>query len=312
LKNELILRYQFLSLQEQEEKMLKKLLLLSFIILLPFSASFAQDEDVTTDNKLYWEWEKYFWEKDTYKMPTISLNYGFSQMNLNGFSSPLADPNLVELKLGFTTEKDFDESENVVSYNFQFFQLSNFSTDLSNMSSNNSKLKTEMWRFSFGRAKGYGYDFNSAAILPYYSYSLSWSRLNVRDSITNSIDKERADLYNEVFRFGTNTEAGIRFKIFSPLVLEASYERSIIFQRHLFWKWAGSVLIEAGGQWMLDEFIEEIMESSPAAGPIVNFVLKNALSYGMYELRQEKMNWPFKSAAPLAYDQFKFGISFLF
>jgi hypothetical protein len=32
----------------------------------------------------------------------------------------------------------------------------------------------------------------------------------------------------------------------------------------------------------------------------------------MYQLRQEKMNWPFNTAPPLAYDQFKFGVTFVF
>ncbi len=60
------------------------------------------------------------------------------------------------------------------------------------------------------------------------------------------------------------------------------------------------------------DLFTEVFESSPAAGPIVNFLLKNALAYGFYELRQEKMNWPFNSEAPIAYDQFKFGVTVVF
>ena len=95
-------------------------------------------------------------------------------------------------------------------------------------------------------------------------------------------------------------------------MFDAGYERSIVFQRHLFWKWAGSAIIEAAAQGLLDGFISEVFESTPAAGPIVNFLLKNALAYGIYELRQDKMNWPFSSEAPIAYDQFKFGVTFVF
>ena len=58
--------------------------------------------------------------------------------------------------------------------------------------------------------------------------------------------------------------------------------------------------------------INKIFKSSPAAGPVVNFLLKNALAYGIYELRKDKMNWPFKSEAPITYDQFKFGVTFVF
>jgi hypothetical protein len=93
--------------------------------------------------------------------------------------------------------------------------------------------------------------------------------------------------------------------------IDASYERSIIFPRHLFWKWTGSVLIEAAGQWAVDGFVDRVLDSAPYAAPIVSFVLKNALSYGMYELRHDKMNWPFDTVSPLAYDQFKVGLTFV-
>ena len=120
------------------------------------------------------------------------------------------------------------------------------------------------------------------------------------------------DRYNESFRFGTSNEAGIRIKPIENLILDAAYERSVVFERHLFWKWAGSAIIETAAQGLIDGFINEVFESSPAAGPIVNFLLKNGLAYGLYELRQEKMNWPFNSEAPLSYDQFKFGVTVVF
>jgi hypothetical protein len=96
------------------------------------------------------------------------------------------------------------------------------------------------------------------------------------------------------------------------IVLEAGYERAIVFERHLFWKWAGSGIIELAANGLLDVFIKEVFKSSPAAGPIVFFVLKSALGYGLYELRQDKMNWPFPSAPPIAFDNIKFGVTFVF
>jgi len=36
------------------------------------------------------------------------------------------------------------------------------------------------------------------------------------------------------------------------------------------------------------------------------------LSYGIYELKQDKMNWPFETVPPLAFSQFKIGVSFVF
>ena len=57
---------------------------------------------------------------------------------------------------------------------------------------------------------------------------------------------------------------------------------------------------------------KEIFESSPQAGPIVNFLLKNALAYGIYELRQSDMNWPFTTTPPLSFDTFRLGATFTF
>ncbi|OGU73471.1 MAG: hypothetical protein A2V93_10160 [Ignavibacteria bacterium RBG_16_34_14] len=260
------------------------------------------------------DWEDFNFEFDlfdSYKSPSVSLTYGFSSINLHNFSSSFANSNIPEIKLGYTTEKPAWKEEGILKYKYNYLFLSNVTTDIQGTPSAN-EIESNLWRFGFGWANGYGYDLGSAAIIPYNSYSLAWSRLEVKNFPANEQDKNKLNLYNDAFRFGTGSEAGLRIKVIRQITLEAGYERSIIFERHLFWKWAGSALIEAAGHWALDSFIDKIMDSSPYAAPVVGFVLKSALSYGVYELRQEKMNWPFKSAAPLAYDQFKFGLTFTF
>jgi hypothetical protein len=127
------------------------------------------------------------------------------------------------------------------------------------------------------------------------------------------VDNERIkQLYDESFRFGSSYETGVRVQATSLIALEGGYERSIVFERHLFWKWAGSGIIELAANGLLDVFIKEVFKSSPSAGPIVFFVLKSALGYGLYELRQDKMNWPFPSAPPIAMDNIKFGVTLTF
>ncbi|MHB1688058.1 MAG: hypothetical protein ACYCVH_11875 [Ignavibacteriaceae bacterium] len=223
------------------------------------------------------------------------------------------NPNLVELKLGYTDEKPSWYADNILKYKFKYFLLSNISTNLSGSTSNAANYKTDLWRFGFGWASGYGYKVSDAfKIIPYYDYAIDWSQLKMKDDPADANDKSITDLYNNSFRFGTSTEGGVNINLTPQIQLTAAYERSIIFPRHIFWKWAGSEVVEIAGQWALDRFVNEIMDSSPYAGPVVNFVLKNALSYGMYELRKDKMNWPFDSAAPLTYDQFKAGVTFVF
>jgi hypothetical protein len=125
-----------------------------------------------------------------------------------------------------------------------------------------------------------------------------------------ALDVNVSELYHDSFRFGTAFEAGVRFQVIRQISLEADYERAVVFQRHLFWKWLGSAAIEGAAQFMLDRFVEEIMDSSPYFAPVMSFLLKNGLYYGIYELRKEKMNWPFNSEAPVTIDQFKVGVTF--
>jgi hypothetical protein len=54
------------------------------------------------------------------------------------------------------------------------------------------------------------------------------------------------------------------------------------------------------------------MDSSPVAGPIMNFLLKGGYSYAFYKLKSEKMNWPFNTETPLTYETIKFGLTFSF
>lgn len=295
-----------------------KYLFTVFTILLFSAYSFPQEgaeKADTTESDWDWnEWEDFHHDMDFVDIgfngsPTVDLRYGLSGMSLDNFSGKFADPDLLELKLGYTKERDYKWEENILDYDFKYMFLSNISTDLSNSTPSSSELGNETWRFGLGKALGYGYRVGSGSIIPYYSYDLSWSKLDLNDRNISPEDMTLVNNFEGSFRFGTNTEAGIKIKVLPLITFDASYERAIIFPRHLFWKWLGSAAIESGSQFLVDEFVQRIMHSSPYAGPIMSFVLKNALSYGIYELRQTQMNWPFKSAAPLAYDQFKFGVT---
>lgn len=282
----------------------------------------AVEEDSAEASNMDWNnwednWDNFEFDFDLFdpyfsKSPSISLTYGLSNINLHNFSGSFADPQIPEIKLGYTSEKPSWNDENILHYKYSYLFLSNVTTNISGTPAAN-EIESNLWRFGLGWANGYGYNLGSgAAILPYNSYSFSWSRLDVKNFPANPEDANKLLLYDESFRFGTGSEAGLRIRVIPLITFEAGYERSVIFERHLFWKWAGSALIEGAGHWALDAFVEKIMDSSPYAAPVVGFVLKSALSYGIYELRQEKMNWPFSSAAPLSYDQVKFGMTFNF
>jgi hypothetical protein len=311
------------SSKSYEEKMNTRLLLLFLLALTLIISAYSQEKDTSDtntdlenlDNITDNNWDKIESHMFDFKIkgaPTIDINYGSSRMNLKSISDKFAKPGMLELRLGYTSEKSFNGSDYVTEYNFKFFRLSNFTTNLSGNQSS-SDLITNSWRFGLGWASGFGYDLgNGCEISPYYQSSFDWTMVNMQSTPSNPADIYTTDLFNKIFRFGNSFQGGLQFKFIDNLGIDASYERSIVYSRHLFWKWGASELIEVIGQGLIDEFVEEILDSTPSAVPVVNFLLKNALSYGIYELRQEKMNWPFETAAPLAFDQFKLGVKFVF
>jgi opacity protein-like surface antigen len=295
-------------------------LLIALFVLIISTIILAQNDSTKTAKDKDWEWHWDDWEDWTVDFgfnkthPAISLQYGLADMSRPDIQSPFVDPNLFELKLGYVKEKDAWGTDYIINHSYKLIYLSNESNKLAGKEAVDNEIKSDMWRFGCGGLSGYGYKLGeSAAIIPFYSYTLNWSHINFNysNALPDS-DKQILNLYNDSFRFGTSSEGGVRVKVIDNLMIDAGYERSIVFQRHLFWKWAGSALIEVAAQGLLDSFIGEIFESSPSAGPIVNFLLKNALAYGIYELRQDQMNWPFPSEAPIAYDQFKFGVTVMF
>lgn len=308
-------------------KSIYTLLLISLLCFTSFN--FAQEDSSKTNEDWNWHWDdeenwkwSWNWEDDfdfglLKSHPAISLNYGFAQIGRDGMNKDFVKPNLIELKLGYLKEKSAWGKDDLVNQSYRNVYVINESNKLSGKNPVGLEIESDMWRFGFERSKGYGYKLGeSSALILYNGYTLNWSRIdfkypNILTLLPDS-EIETLNLYDESFRFGTSGVGGIRIKMIDNLMLDASYERSIVFQRHLFWKWAGSAIIESAAQGLLDKFIDEIFESSPYAGPVVSFVLKNALSYGIYELRKEKMNWPFKSEAPLSFDQFKLGLTFIF
>jgi len=280
----------------------------------------AQEEEESKDKEKKWRWEWQFDDLDfslKKSKPTISFQYGLSKAQRKDLTTAIADPAMFELKLGYIKENKAWSRDDIVKHNFRYVFLSNISNDISGKEETPENLATNTWKFGFGRSSGYGYKLSeSVAIIPYYTYTLNWTRVDFTNpDVLNLVPEADASIinrYDESFRFGSSGEGGLRIQFIDNIAIEAGYERSIVFQRHLFWKWAGSAVIEGAAQGLLDTFINEVFKSSPAAGPIVNFVLKNALAYGIYELRRDKMNWPFSSEAPLAFDQFKVGVTFIF
>jgi len=285
---------------------MNKITLFILVILFPVHINAQNTDTINVKHLVLKSFRGYMSEKS----PTILINYGFSKISLEDFNSDFAKPNLIELRIGFS-QKNHVYKNSVYSYLMGDFLLGNTTTSISNASVLDG-LRTNTWRFGFNRSLGYGYSFGIFGITLNNENSFLWSKVQFLDEPKDSIDRHVTDLFNNAFRFGTSTEASIQFNISSYAAVNAGYERAIVFRRHLLFKWALSEAVELGAGYALDEFINELQNRAPMIVPIINFVVKNALSYGIYQLRQKKMYWPLKSEPPLSFDQFKAGLVFSF
>jgi hypothetical protein len=249
------------------------------------------------------------------KQPAISLVYGIPHYSLADYPRDFGDAGMFELRIGGVVRSMASERAGIIDHSYRYLTIANLSTDHGSGTAAN-EVAANNWRVGFAIESGYGYALSSSAdgasIIPYYSSGLSWTHVDLEYAPMGQENGDRLDRFDESIRFGSMTEAGIRIQLADLVSVDFAYERSIILERHLFWKWAGGVIIEGVAQSLVDRFVDTILESSPAAAPIVRFALKNGLAYGVYELRKENMNWPFDTAAPLFSEGFKMGLSFTF
>jgi hypothetical protein len=282
--------------------MIKKIFLPVIFFTFISSSLFAQRSNSSRDHSKF----KFF------DNPTIEISYGLTNIKLNGYSSKISDAGLLELKLGFTNQRDSYFGKKILRYDNRFLFLSNSSNDLTSKSKS-SGVNSSMWRFGFGNKEGYGLKLGSVSLMPYTSNSFAWTNFEYdKNSFQSEADKLMLDNFNGTFRFGSTTEGGINLQLFPGFSIHPKYEISDIYPRHLFGKQFMSLMIEVGGLILIDSFTKNVLRNAPVAGTFVNFILKNAYEYGFYQLRKDKMNWPFTSSAPLRYNTFKLGMTFTF
>ncbi|MBL1212581.1 MAG: hypothetical protein HND52_04365 [Ignavibacteriae bacterium] len=266
---------------------------------------FAQ---ITTSSDIDYNFE---FDWDDSAQPMIELNYGFSNFKHKNFGEDFSNAGITEIKLGYSSVDEYYKAP-ILEFHDKFLFVSHISDDLSS-ASKDDKTKLSAWRFGFANRNGYGYRAGKISILPYDQNGFVWSNISSERLMNSSPSQLKIiDRYEDTFRFGSQAEGGVRIDYNDFISINAGYEATVIFPRHLFWKWAGSEVIKYIGLGALSYFTDEIIESTPEAGPIINFVLQNAFAYGFYSLQRNKMNWPFSSETPLTLETFKIGMSFTF
>ncbi len=291
----------------------KKVVITGAILCLAFwtGVAAAQEDSVKWREHDHDRWIQFM----SHRNPTLGLSYGWMQSSLDGAAQSLFSPRTAEVRLGGLLHRESYESEAIVEHRNDCLFLGVASSDLGG-EPEPGEVKYAAWRFGGVWEDGYGYalagSLEGPSINLLTSQGVQWTSFSLKGGITNSADSSLLGMYESGLRFGTRSGGMVRFHVLPLLAVDAGYERSVIYRRHKLWQWLGSVIVEGAGTWALDKFVERILRSTPEAVPVVNFVLKNALSYGVYELRKKDGNWPFDSEAPISNSTFMVGVTMVF
>ncbi len=252
--------------------------------------------------------------------PIIEINYGYGTPANKQVQAKFTNIGSWDIKLGKSEQKNFNNI--LVDLSERYVFGSYISSSTQNISTNDYGITTDAYRFGFGSRDGVGFGGSGFSIVPYVSQDFVWTKLSDFDDSQTVVSMNNANNTKDVlnnylgtFRFGDKAAYGLKVEFASMIQLNANYETAVVYRRHLFWYWSGSMIVSQVGYTILGCFTEDIVDSSPVLGSIFNFALKAGYQYGYYLLRKEDMNWPFNmngNEAPLTYETFNVGFTFLF
>lgn len=277
---------------------------------------FDDEDEEEWDNMVFGEWkfDKHSKRSTIEKRaPIINLKYGFSQpVYYDDLLGGFAMINSVELNIGYSNLYRLEPDKSVTEGDFNYLFLNNALSDIG-ISGDDGDIETNTWKFGLTNGSGYGWLLGEKSnILLFHAGGIGWSQTEFDpDQPDSTYAGQKFNDYDN-FRFSDHFSGGINIRLLENISINAEYGRTVVYQRHLFWYWTLSKLIHGAGNGLLDVFVNKVEESSPHLVPVVNFVLKNGLAYGFYELQKEKMNWPLNSAHPLMFDTYQIGLTFTF
>lgn len=289
-----------------------------FLMLVVASYLTAQDDTNNDDRSVYVQYLDDNVLDFIYKSrPMIEVNYGYGSPVNKNITTSFEYIGSWDVKLGKSEKKNF--SGILVDLNERYMFASYLSSSTQDISETDNSITTESYRFGFGSRDGVGFGGSGFSLVPYVAQDFVWTKLSDYEMPNETLDVDPdSQILNDylgTFRFGDKASYGVHVELASMIQLTANYETAVVYRRHLFWYWSGSMIVSQIGYDMLSRFTNEIVDSSPVIGSIFNFVLKAGYQYGYYLLRQENMNWPFNPSgneAPLTFETVNIGFTFLF
>lgn len=265
--------------------------------------------------------------------PMIKLSTGFASPEYMGKS--LGDLGHFKMIFGFNVlsfkEVAKNDSTKVIlrDYSDYGFLAENYtnSSFLTSETQDDNRL-ISFWKFGFASSEALGYKLGENADISFgqesgfgwqslnYNYNVPLDSLNIPnikdDEVKVDPRLKLKDTYKGGTRFSQYYQAFIKIRPISYISIDLGYQQDMIYPRFLFWHALGSQVTEGVANMVVSTFSDKIIESSPYFGPVVNFVLKNAVSYLFMELRKDNVNWPISSAKPLIINSMNIGVNLHF
>jgi hypothetical protein len=257
------------------------------------------------------------------RTPMISLFYGSATPSRDGISGTIEQDMVFGGTLGMEREKAWFRDPSIIQrYSNNVYLWYGKAADAQGIvtpaEGDNPAIaassSTNLFRIGLADESGFGYKLGESSNLMFLASNavLSWTAVTPQSVTTDPTSAQAMRDFEGALRFGEAMRPTIEWRVASPISIRVGYEWSQIYPRHMFWYWALSQGIEgiadAGATW----FAREIGKSSPAAMPIVYFILKNGVAAGFKALRMNQMNWPFTTVAPMNVHMWNVGIGLHF
>lgn len=270
---------------------------------------FAQKNDRSSskNDSLFAEMSFDFSERS----PSVNLWYGGASSTRDGAGS-IASQAMYGGSLGMERQRSWRYSDDILLHNGTslYFAYGPAATGTATASTT-----MDLLRFGSMDETGYGYRLGESSNISFLvgQSGLSWTSISSSVLPVNEPGQAQAIRdFEGGLRFSETMRPTLAWRIASPVSLRVGYEWTQVYPRHMFWYWAMSSGIEGIADAAASWFAREIGKSSPAAMPIMYFLLRTGVAAGFKALRMNQMNWPFETAAPMNIQIWNVGTSIHF
>jgi hypothetical protein len=247
----------------------------------------------------------------TESLQYIDLTYGTSTVNRQGFAEVADAMPSYRIRFGTDNRRYYDGTgvmrSNRSGVSLDFLNADPFQGD----NALGPKTRVTMWSLSLDNSTGFGYELggDTRLVLSHGGGGM-WGWLD-RQSMAVTDTQHVVD-FGRAMRFGERSTAGVQLQLSSAFSIDVNADWSLLYPRHMFLQWATSHIIEGVADGVVAALVTRVGLKSPAALPILHFLLRNGVAAGFKLLRTRDMTWPFDSAPALSVITYRVGFGMAF